>query len=320
MKRQAHRPVMVAEVLEHLAVRPGMRVVECTVGSGGHAQAICERLRPSGELIGIDADPDAIERSRKALASQPAILVQGNFRDIGTILDKLDRPVADRFLYDLGVSSEQLSADEGRGFSFRSVAPLDMRLQPGAGRPAADLIAELPEQELARLLWELGEERWARQVARAIVREREREPIRTAARFAEVVTTAIPPGARSTRIHPATKSMMALRIAVNDELAALNQSLPQAIRRTTGGARIVVISYHSLEDRVTKNVFRDESRACRCPPFLPTCRCEGRPLVRVLTRKPVTPSAAEVESNPRARSAKLRAAERIGDSEVRAIN
>ena len=311
MKEPAHRPVMLAEVLEHLAIRPGARVVDCTVGSGGHAEAICDRVGPDGELIGIDADPDAIRRAGERLAGKPALLVQGNFREVGTLLDKLNRPVADGFIYDLGLSSEQLSAEEGRGFSFRSDAPLDMRLDPGSGRPAADLVAELPEQDLARLLWELGEERWARRIAHAIVRERARAPIRTAARFAEVVTAGIPPAARSKRIHPATRSMMALRIAVNDELAALDESLPQAIRRTTGGGRIVVLSYHSLEDRVVKDTFRDEARACRCPPFLPICRCEGRPLVRVLTRKPVRPSAAEVQSNPRARSAKLRAAERI---------
>jgi 16S rRNA (cytosine1402-N4)-methyltransferase len=313
MEEQAHRPVMLAEVLEYLAIRPGMRVVDCTVGSGGHAQAICERLGPQGELIGIDADAGAIERTRERLAGKPVILVQGNFREVATILDKLCRPVADGFLYDLGVSSEQLSASEGRGFSFRSAAPLDMRFDPTVGQPAAALVAELSEQDLARLLWEFGEERWARRIARAIVRERERAPVRTAARFAEVVTQAMPSRARSTRIHPATKSMMALRIAVNEELAALRQSLPQAIRRTTGGGRIVVLSYHSLEDRVTKDAFRDDARPCRCPPFLPTCRCEGRALVRVLTRTPVTPSAAETESNPRSRSAKLRAAERIAE-------
>jgi len=305
---------MVAEVLEHLAVRRGTRVVDCTVGSGGHAQAICERLAPDGEFIGVDADAEAIERARERLAGKPAILVQGNFRELGTILDKLDRPVADGFLYDLGVSAEQLSAVGGRGFSFRSAAPLDMRLDPRIGKPAAELVAELSEQELARLLWEFGEERWARRIARAVVRERQRAPIRTAARFAEVVTAAIPPAARGKRIHPATRSMMGLRIAVNDELAALHESLPQAIRRTTRGGRIVVLSYHSLEDRVVKNVLRDYARECRCPPFLPACRCEGRPLVRVLTRKPVTPGAAEVESNPRARSAKLRAAEGIAES------
>jgi len=304
---------MSAEILEYLAVRPGMRVVDCTVGSGGHAQAICEKLGPDGELVGIDADADAIERTRERLARKPVILVQGNFREVGTILDKLDRPVADGFLYDLGLSSEQLGASEGRGFSFRSAAPLDMRFDPTVGQPAAALVAELSEQDVARLLWEFGEERWARRIARAIVRERERAPIRTAARFAEVVTQAIPSRARSIRIHPATKSMMALRIAVNGELAALRQSLPQAIRRTTGGGRIVVLSYHSLEDRVTKDAFRDDARPCRCPPLLPTCRCEGRALVRVLTRKPVTPSAAERESNPRSRSAKLRAVERIAE-------
>jgi 16S rRNA (cytosine1402-N4)-methyltransferase len=315
MSEQVHLPVMVAEVLEYLAPRPGMRVVDCTLGSGGHAEAIIERLGSEGELIGLDADAEAIERTRERLAGKPALLVQGNFRELETILDKLDRPVANGFLYDLGASAEQLTAVGRRGFSFRSDAPLDMRMNPVVGRPAADLVAELPEQDLARLLWELGEERWARRIARAIVAERQRAPIRTAAQFAALVAAAIPPSARRQRIHPATRSMMALRIAVNDELAALRQSLPQAIRRTTTGGRIVVISYHSLEDRVTKNTFRDYARACRCPPFLPTCCCGGRALVRVLTRKPVPPDAAEVESNPRARSAKLRAAERIPEGQ-----
>ncbi len=313
MEKQVHRPVMVAEVLEHLALRPGMRIVDCTVGGGGHSEAICERIEPGGELIGVDADADAIERARQRLKGKPALLVQGNFRQLDSILDKLGWPVADGFLYDLGASTEQLIAVGGRGFSFRSDAPLDMRMNPAVGKPAADLIVALSQQDLARLLWEFGEERWARRIARAIVAERQRRPIRTAAQFADLVAAAIPPGARSQRIHPATRSMMALRIAVNDELAALRQSLPQAIRRTAGGGRIVAISYHSLEDRVTKNAFREYSAACRCPPFLPTCRCEGRALVRVLTGKPVTPGAAEVESNPRARSAKLRAAERIDE-------
>jgi len=314
MDEQAHRPVMLAEVLQHLAPRPGMRVVDCTVGSGGHAQAICERLAPGGELIGIDADSEAIARASAALAGKSAILVQGNFRDVAAILDKLDRPVADGFLYDLGVSSEQLRPAEGRGFSFRSAAPMDMRFDTRVGKPAAALVAELPEQELARLLWELGQERWAKSIARAIVRERARAPILSAARFAEIVAQAIPPRARSKRIHPATRSMMVLRIAVNDELAAVAQSLPQAISRTTSGGRIVAISYHSLEDRLVKTAFRDAARICRCPPFLPQCRCEGRPRARILTPKPLTPSAAEVVANPRARSAKLRAAERIAES------
>jgi 16S rRNA (cytosine1402-N4)-methyltransferase len=314
MDEPAHRPVMLAEVLHHLAPRPGMRVVDCTVGSGGHAQAICERIAPGGELIGIDTDADAIRRARETLGGKPAVLVQGNFRDVATILDKLGRPVADGFLYDLGVSSEQLRPTDGRGFSFRSDAPMDMRFDTRVGKPAAALVAELPEQELARLLWELGQERWARSIARAIVRERARAPILSAARFAEIVAAALPPRARSRRIHPATKSLMALRIAVNDELAAVAESLSEAIRRTTGGGRILILSYHSLEDRITKNAFRDASRACRCPPFLPECRCEGRPLVRILTPKPVTPSADEVAANPRARSAKLRAAERIAES------
>jgi 16S rRNA (cytosine1402-N4)-methyltransferase len=315
MNEQVHRPVMVAEVLEYLALQPGMRVVDCTVGSGGHAQAMLERLGPTGELIGLDVDAEAIERTSRRLApSGGALLVQGNFRELETILDNLDRPVADGFLFDLGASAEQLTAVAGRGFSFRSDAPLDMRMNPALGQPAAALVAELPEQDLARLLWEFGEERWARRIARAIVAQRRRTPIGTAAQFAELVAAAIPSGAHSQRTHPATRSMMALRIAVNDELAALRQALPQALRRTRGGGRIVVLSYHSLEDRLTKNAFRDHSRACRCPPFLPICRCEGRPLVRVLTRKPVTPGAAEVESNRRSRSAKLRAAERIPQS------
>jgi len=300
---------MLREVLEYLRPEPGDVIVDATVGSGGHAAAILERIQPGGRLIGIDRDPQALERVRSRFAGAPVTLVHGNFGDLAQFLDNLGLAAVDGVLFDFGVSSEQLDYAE-RGFSFREEAPLDMRMDPTSPTTAADLISVLSEAELLRILREYGEERWARRIARRIVTTRQHTPIRTTAALAALVTAAIPPAARSRRIHPATRTFQALRIAVNDELTAISQGLHAAIRRSNSTARIVAISYHSLEDRTVKETFRNLARSCRCPPLSPTCQCGGA-LITVLTRRPVVPSPEEVAGNPRSRSAKLRAAERI---------
>ncbi len=303
-----HQPVMVAEVLQYLQPAPGKTIVDATVGSGGHAMAIWQRLQPGGRLVGIDQDPAALARARSRLPAE-VTLVRGNFRQLETILDNLGLAAVDGVVFDFGVSSEQLDVGE-RGFSFRQEAPLDMRMDPSQATTAATLISTLSAAELERIIREYGEERWARRIARRIVEERQHRPLETTTALAALVTAAIPAHARSTRIHPATRTFQALRIAVNDELGAIAQGLHAAVRRSNVAARIVALSYHSLEDRMVKETFRELARSCRCPPLLPICQCEGVPLISIVTRRPVTPSPEEVAANPRARSAKLRAAER----------
>ena len=297
---------MVQEVLEYLDPRPGQTIVDCTLGSGGHSEAILDRMGDQGRLIGIDRDWQALERSRKRLTGRPVELLQGIFSELEVLLDEIGVDKVDGFLFDLGVSSEQL--DEGeRGFSFNKDAPLDMRMDQRSTVTAADLVNRLSGEELAKLFREGGEERWARRLARYIVTSRQRSPITTTAELAAIITAAIPARERPRRIHPATTAFQALRVAVNEELDALDAALDAAVNRSQTDSRIVVLSYESRSDGVTKGKYRQLARSCRCPPFLPTCQCEGRPLVKLLTRRPVTPSPEEIARNPRARSAKLRA-------------
>ena len=304
----AHVPVLVAEVLEHLAPRPGEVVVDCTFGQGGHSRAILPYLQPGGRLIGLDRDPEMIARARPAFAQEPVTLVAADFRDLETILDKLALPAVDGVVFDLGLSSVHL-ADPERGFSFQRDGPLDMRFDRREPTTAADLIQTLPESELARLFREYGEERWAHRYARAIVRARQAKPIQHTTQLAAVIAAASPHPVKRLRIHPATRVFQALRIAVNRELAGLDDAITAGCRHLCPGGRLVVLAYHSLEDRTVKRTLRALA-GCRCPPSLPTCQCGG-PLVRLLTRKVVRPSAAEVQRNPRARSARLRAAQQL---------
>ena len=301
-----HRPVMVNEVLEYLACRPGQVVVDATLGSGGHAAAIVERIRPGGRLIGIDRDPEAIERAGERLSGQPVTLVHDNHRRLEVILDELGVEAVDGVLIDGGPSLEQLTTAE-RGFSFRLDGPLDFRMDPEDDTTAEDLVNQLSEEELSRILWEYGGERRARRIARVITAERQQQPIRTTAQLAATITAAISPRARPRRLHAATKSFMALRIAVNDELGALREVLDAAIHRTKPGGRIVLLTYHSLDGGETKGAFRRASKRSPCPPF----PSEEAPQVKILTKKVVKPSREEIETNPRARSAHLRAAERL---------
>jgi 16S rRNA (cytosine1402-N4)-methyltransferase len=301
-----HRAVMVDEVLEFLACRPGQVMVDSTIGSAGHAAAILERIRPGGRLIGIDRDPEAIERARTRLAGQPVTLINDNHARLEVILDELGLEAVDGVLIDCGASLEQLTTAE-RGFSFRLDGPLDMRMDACQETTAADLVNELPAEELARILWEYGGERRAQSIARAIATARRQQPITTTAQLAATITAAIPPRARPRRLHAATRSFMALRIAVNDELGALREALDAAIHRTRPGGRIVVLTYQSLEGGETKGAFRRARASSPCPPF----PSEKGPRVRVLTKRVVKPSAEERKANPSARSATLRVAERL---------
>ncbi len=306
MDQPAHTPVLLNEAVEALAIRPFGWYVDCTVGLGGHSQAILEASQPDGRLLGLDADARSLELARQRLAAfgDRAVLVHANFRDLERVARDHGVDTANGIVMDLGLSSWQL-ADSARGFSFHDVGGLDMRFDPSEGAGAADLVNTLPEDELAALIWRYGEEPKARPIARAIVRAR---PIATAGQLAEVIARAV---GRRGRIHPATRTFQALRIAVNRELDNLEAALPQAVRLLAPGGRLAVISFHSLEDRIVKTFFRNESRDCICPPEIPQCICGHRATLRIVTKKPITPSPREVSANPRARSAKLRVAERL---------
>jgi 16S rRNA (cytosine1402-N4)-methyltransferase len=305
--RVTHDPVMLREVLAALDVRAGGRYVDCTVDGGGHAEAILEAAEPGGSLLGIDADPEALAMSRERLSrfGDGVAVVQGNFRDLDTICRERGFAPVNGILFDLGLSSHQLAA--ARGFSFRVEAPLDMRFGPEEGPTASHWVNDASEEELADIIWRFGEERQSRRIARAIVNGR---PLRTTTELAKAVEQAV--GRRTgSQIHPATKTFQALRIAVNQELASLADALPWAHGLLGFGSRLVVISYHSLEDRIVKQFIARESRDCICPPSQPVCTCGHKATLKPVTRGVVSPSREEVAANPRSRSAKLRAAERL---------
>lgn len=303
-----HAPVLYAEVLVALAARAGGRYLDGTLGGGGHAAGILEASAPDGRLLGLDLDPAAIERARARLAAFGArvVCVQASFADLGAVAAAEGFAPLDGVLLDLGFSSDQL-ADPARGLSFQTEGPLDMRLDPEAPTTADELVNDLPEEELADLIYRWGEEHRSRRIARAIVAAR---PIHTTTHLADVVARAAG-GGRHARIHPATRTFQALRIAVNDELGALEAALPQAIAQLAPGGRLAVIAFHSLEDRIVKQTLREAARDCVCPPGLPECRCDHRAQLRLVSRKAIQPSAVEVAANPRARSARLRVAERL---------
>ena len=306
-----HVPVLAEEVRELLAVRPGETVVDATFGAGGHAALLAHELQGHGKLIAIDRDPTVrphFERFRRRSGAQARFL-RGEF---ATVLGQLaDNGVhADAILLDLGVSSMQLDRPE-RGFSYATDAPLDMRMDTSQDESAAELVNEASERELQTIFRRYGEERYARQIARAIVRRRRSRPFERTGELVETIKAAIPAPARFGEGHPARRVFQALRIAVNDELGQLEEALPAAIEMLRPGGRIAVISFHSLEDRIVKHAFRDLERGCTCPPDFPICACGREPVVRVLTRKAVRPSARETAQNPRAASARLRAAEKV---------
>lgn len=312
-----HVPVLLSEVLGALSVRPGGVYVDATVGGGGHSLAIARLLGPEGTLIGIDRDPSALRIAEERLKSVDArvILIKANFRELTRALAPTGIKEVDGVLFDLGFSSWQVEENE-RGLSYRREAKLDMRLDPTEGVSAADLVNTLPEEELARIIWCYGEERWAKAIARAIVRRRRIRPITTTVELAHVVKQAIPAASRRRGPHPARRTFQALRIAVNRELENLERGLEEAVAILRPGGRLAVISFHSLEDRIVKRFFRDKSAGCVCPPDLPVCTCSRRPELAVITRRPIRPSPAEVAANPRARSARLRVAERLSSNQV----
>jgi 16S rRNA (cytosine1402-N4)-methyltransferase len=289
-----HKPVLLSQLIEHLDPAPGDKILDCTVGGGGHAEAILERIGPDGMLIGIDRDERALAEARRNLErfGESARLEKCDFKDTNGLLDRLKIGEVDGVIYDLGVSSFQLEEKE-RGFSLKLDGPLDMRMDRGLKVNAAYLVNKLDEEEIAGILREYGEERFSGRIAHAIVRSR---PVKTTRELAGIVERAMPVASRHGRIHPATRTFQALRIAVNDELGSLDSALGSILGRVKRGGRICVISFHSLEDRIVKNSFREQKR-------------QG--VLKLVTKKPVRPDKEELQKNPRSRSAKLRVAERL---------
>jgi|SRR5690349_2130611 len=304
-----HHPVLLRETIEFLAVERGGLFVDCTVGLGGHSEAILQTS--DAHVLGIDRDEEALELARKRLAKFGGRFraVHADFRELTRVLATAKVRVVRGILADLGVSSLQLDSPS-RGFSFRQEAPLDMRLDQSSGETAAELLGRLSEVEIARLIFEFGEERRSRRIARQIVEKREAGlPIQTTTELAGLVERAI--GRKQRRIHPATRTFQALRIAVNRELEGLDQFVADAIDALEPHGRLAVISFHSLEDRIIKRTLLKLSGRCQCPPRVPQCSCGARKAIEILTRRPVTPTEIEIAENPRARSAKLRVAARL---------
>ncbi len=309
-----HIPVLAEEVISMLQLAPGCLQIDATLGGGGHTERILEATSPDGRLLGLDADATAVARVEQRLRPRfgdRLVLRQSNFRELAEVATAAGFGAVDGALFDLGLSSYQL-ADTTRGFGFRAGGSLDMRFDTSRGRPAADLLATLDAADLAALFGRYGEEPKAGRIARAIVESRGSAPIQTAEDLAALIERILPPNPRQPRrTHPATRVFQALRIAVNEELDALRAGLTAALDLLRPGGRLVVLSYHSLEDRIVKRFFASERRGCVCPPEVPICVCGRNPRLRLVTRPSLTPSATEIEANPRARSARLRAAERL---------
>ena len=305
-----HISVLLRECIENLNIKPDGIYVDGTLGLGGHSTEIAKRLT-TGRLVAIDRDETAIERSKERLAPwrDRITFVHGNFRDLGGILDSLGIETADGMLFDLGVSSPQLD-DASRGFSYKQDAPLDMRMDAAAPLTARELVNTASYEELRRILYEYGEERYAPQIARAICAAREKRPVETTLELAELIRGAMPAKALREKQHPAKRSFQAIRIAVNDELGELEPMLDAAETHLKPGGRLAVITFHSLEDRIVKQKLRDLATGCICPPEFPVCVCGRKPKLKLITRKPIVSGEAELETNPRARSAKLRVAEK----------
>ncbi|RQW89698.1 MAG: 16S rRNA (cytosine(1402)-N(4))-methyltransferase RsmH [Geobacter sp.] len=307
-----HISVLYDEVLHYLQPRSGGVYVDGTLGGGGHARGILECSSPDGMLLGFDRDQEALDAAGLSLSAYGSRvkLFHENYSHLSDVLVREGIESIDGMVLDVGVSSHQLDKAE-RGFSFQQDAPLDMRMDGSSGRTAADLVNTLSEKELEQILWDFGEERWARRIASMIVAARNVEPVTTTARLVDLVKGAIPRARWEARLHPATRTFQALRIAVNEELQSLERGLVAGIESLKKGGRIVVISFHSLEDRIVKNVFNEFARGCICPKSVPRCVCGKLPVLRKLTGKPVVAGVEEIAVNPRSRSAKLRAAEKL---------
>ncbi len=303
----SHLSVLYHETIAALAPKAGGRYIDGTVGAGGHALGILEMSSPTGQLLGLDLDPQALALAREKLApfGSRAILRQASYISMVDQMGALGWPAVDGIIIDLGVSSMQLDTAQ-RGFSFRAEAPLDMRFNPDGHVTAADLVNGLSERELADILYQYGEERKSRQIARAIIAQR---PVRTTKELADIVLRVIRP--KRGQAHPATRTFQALRIATNDELLAVEAVLPLAVESLASGGRLAIIAFHSLEDRLVKRFFRQESQDCICPPRQPVCNCDHKAALRAITRRPIRPEDFEIQTNPRARSAKLRVAEKL---------
>lgn len=312
-----HIPVMLAEVTQHLSLKPGAVVVDCTLGGAGHSAHFADLIAPGGTLVGIDRDDIALNVAANTLrlgqrdTDVEILLAKGNFGDLDEILTRVGVGYIDAILFDLGVSSHQID-EPGRGFTFKVDAPLDMRMDPeSGGMTAVDILATYDADRLTRIFAEYGEERWASRIASFVVEARAREAITSSGQLVDIVKAAIPASARRAGGHPAKRVFQALRIEVNGELDAVERGVSAGLRWLAPRGRIAVLTYHSLEDRIVKRLFAEAAQGCTCPPGLPVCSCGHEPMVKLVTRKAMEPSAEEVARNPRARSAKLRVAERL---------
>ena len=307
-----HKPVLLDECLDALAIKPEGIYLDGTLGRAGHSLEIARRLSGKGRLIGVDRDETALEAAKQRLAEymDRVTLVHSNFSEIHAILDQLGIDKIDGMLFDLGVSSPQLD-DAERGFSYMHDAPLDMRMDRTAALTAYDVVNGWSYEELRRILFEYGEERYAPVIAKHIVRQREQAPIETTVQLSDIIRGAMPPAALREKQHPAKRSFQAIRIAVNGELDELEPMMEAAAERLNAGGRLAVISFHSLEDRIIKKAMQRLATGCTCPPEFPVCVCGKLPKMKLVSRKPIVSSAAELEYNHRARSAKLRVAEKL---------
>lgn len=309
-----HKSVFLREVLDYLNPLPGKVMIDCTLGGGGHSKALLDRILPGGKLLALDQDLEAIEAASKVLyplGESNYKIFHSNFKELESVLKQTSYKKVDGILYDLGVSSYQLDQGE-RGFSYRYDAPLDMRMDRTADKKSAyELINEADLVELTTIIRDYGEEKWAKRIAFFIIEERKKGSINTTEQLVDIIKKAIPSNARREGPHPAKRTFQALRIAVNKELEILAPALKKGIEILKPGGRIAVITFHSLEDRIAKNVFKEAAQGCICPKDLPVCICKQKPLIKILTKKPLIPSSEEIVENPRARSAKLRVAEKV---------
>ena len=307
-----HKSVLLQECIDALNIRPDGIYLDGTLGGAGHSSQIARRLTEGGRLIGVDRDRTALAAAKERLApyADRVTLVHSNFAEIDAILDSLGIPAVDGMLFDLGVSSPQLD-DASRGFSYMADAPLDMRMDKDDALTAGEVVNTCPQGELRRILYDYGEERYAPQIAAAICRAREKAPVETTLELVDIIRSAMPAQALREKQHPAKRSFQAIRIAVNDELGAVSRMMQAAVGRLNPGGRLAVITFHSLEDRIVKSEMQQAARGCTCPPEFPVCVCGKKPLVKLVTRKPIVSGPAELEENPRARSAKLRVAEKL---------
>lgn len=307
-----HITVLHQEAVDGLDIKPGGTYVDCTLGGAGHSSLIASRISGGGRLIAIDQDDIALANAEERLAPymEHVTLVKSNFRRLKEVLEELRIPRIDGVLFDLGVSSPQLDEAE-RGFSYNADAPLDMRMDRTQPLSAYEVVNEWPEEEIASILFEYGEEKFARRIAKEIVGERKKNPVTTTGELVELIKRGIPAAARRTGPHPAKRTFQAIRIAVNDELNAFKEALEAGIELLAPGGRTSVITFHSLEDRICKQTYQEYSKGCICPPDFPQCACGNKPILKIITRKPIVPEEAELSENRRARSAKLRIAEKV---------